>query len=45
MSSKNNFKSQLSDNINTHLRLIDMHEEIDKTISLITKRIRFGVKT
>ena len=44
MSSKNNFKSQLSDNINTHLRLIDMHEEIDKTIKIIFKSLKKGGK-
>jgi len=41
---KDNFKSQLSDNVNTHLKLINIYKDIDKTIKIIFKSLKRGGK-
>jgi D-sedoheptulose 7-phosphate isomerase len=40
----NNFKSQLSENINTHLKLLGLHKEINKSIKEIYKALKKGGK-
>ena len=41
---KDNFKNQLSDNINTHIKLINIYKDIDKTIKVIFRSLKQGGK-
>ena len=40
----NNFKSQLSENINTHLKLLGLYKEINQSIKEIYKSLKKGGK-
>lgn len=40
----NNFKSQLSENINTHLKLLGLYKEINQSIKVIYKSLKKGGK-
>jgi hypothetical protein len=42
MSLKNSFKDDLSENIYTHQKLIDLFPEINSAIKIIFKKIKMG---
>ena len=44
MKLKENFKNQLSENINSHIKLIDIYDDVDKAIKLIFNSLKKGGK-
>ena len=44
MNLKDNFKNQLSENINCHINLINIHKDIEAVIKLIFNSLKKGGK-